>query len=139
MLGPGLRRGGPGGGGHHHGFRMHKLDAAAKYLGMSQQALEKALEDKTLAQVAKDQGKSVDGLVDALLAEHKAKIAQAVKDGRLTQEDADDLTAGLEKRLTDLVNGRFPRFDRENGPRFHRFDGPRESGATRPVPLLPTY
>jgi hypothetical protein len=137
MLGPGLHRGGPGGG-HHFGFRMHKLEAAAKYLGMSQEALDKALQNgKTLAQVAKDQGKSVDGLVDALLAEHKAKIAQAVKNGKLTQKEADEFTAGLEKRLTDLVNGRFPRFDR-NGPRFHRFDGPRES-SLRPVPLLPTY
>jgi hypothetical protein len=76
---------------------------------MTEANLRAALEDgKTLAQVAKDRGKSLDGLVEAMVAE-KAKAAdQAVEDGRLTKAERDDLVAGLRKRLTDLVNGRFP-------------------------------
>src|SRR5438034_3305543 len=48
----------------HHGFPG--LDAAASYLGLTGSQLDSKLESgKTLAQAAKDQGKSVDGLVDA--------------------------------------------------------------------------
>ena len=77
MLGPGFRHGGPRFHREHHG-----LEAAAKYLGMTEAALRAQLESgKTLAQVAKDRNKSVDGLVTALVAEKKARIEQAVKDG----------------------------------------------------------
>lgn len=141
MLGPafGFRaHAGPGERHFRFGFRAHKLEGAAKYLGMSEEALRNALEDgKTLAQVAKDRGKSVDGLVDTLLADAKARIAEDVKKGELTQKQADEFTAGLEKRLTDLVNGRFPRLARPGHRPFHfKF---RESGlGPAPIPLLPT-
>src|SRR5215216_192382 len=85
---------GPGG---HGGFRHHapfgaKLDAAATYLGLTEAELRTQLEGgKSLADVAKAQGKSVSGLVHALLAAARTKIADAVKNGRLTQADADDL------------------------------------------------
>ena len=127
LLGPPLRFGfrhGPGDHGFRHGLHFHKLDAAAEYLGMTESALREQLESgKTLAQAARDRGKSVDGLVDALLTESKEHIAEAVKDGRLTQAEADDLIAGLKERLTNLVNGRLPRFERRHGPRFNGFGG----------------
>lgn len=85
------------------------LESAASYLGMTEANLRAALEDdKTLAQVAKDRGKSVDGLVQAMAAEKTKSIDQAVEDGRLTKAERDDLVDGLKQRLTDLVNGRFP-------------------------------
>ena len=90
------------------------LDDAAKQLGVTPSELtpaklRAALEDgKTLAQVAKDQGKSVDGLVQAMLAEKMRRLDQAVKDGRLTKAERNDLAVGLKQRVTDLVNGRFP-------------------------------
>jgi uncharacterized protein YidB (DUF937 family) len=93
------------------------LESAASYLGMTEANLRAALEDgKTLAQVAKDRGKSVDGLVQAMAAEKTKAIDQAVEDGRLTKAERDDLVAGLKQRLTDLVNGRFPPH------REHRFE-----------------
>ena len=116
---------GPGGRGHHgpgfHHRGGHGLDDAAKYLGLTEAALRTQLESgKTLAQVAKDRDKSVDGLVDALVADKRERIQQDVKDGRLTQTEADEFLAGIKERVTDMVNGRFPRGER--GPRFHRFD-----------------
>jgi len=48
------------------------------------------------------------GLVDALAADAQKKLDAAVKAGKLTQAEADDMAAGLKARLTDLVNGRFP-------------------------------
>jgi polyhydroxyalkanoate synthesis regulator phasin len=105
MLGPGFRHGGPGFHREHHG-----LEAAAKYLGMTEAALRAQLESgKTLAQVAKDRNKSVNGLVTALVAEKKARIEQAVKDGHLTQAQADELLASMKEHVTAMVNGRFER------------------------------
>jgi hypothetical protein len=137
MLGPGLR-GGPhfGPGFHRKGHfgprHFAKLEVAAKYLGMTQAALRDALEDgKTLAQVARDRDKSVDGLIDALVAEKRERINDAVEDGHLTRAQADEILEDLRTRVTDMVNGRFPRLERG---RFNRFEGP----GRRPL-ILPTY
>jgi hypothetical protein len=112
--GPGLGRGPGGFGFRHHGrdFEHRRgagLAAAASYLGLTAEKLRASLEDgKTLAQVAKDRGKSVDGLVQAMLADKTKGLDEAVKAGRLTKAERDDLVAGLKQRITDLVNGRFP-------------------------------
>jgi len=110
-------RGGPGGPGMHRGGH---LDAAAAYLGVSQDALRAQLEDgKTLADAAKaTKGKSVDGLVAALVAHEKKKLDAAVNAGRLTQAQADAILADAKERTTDLVNGTFSA--RPHG----RFGGP---------------
>jgi hypothetical protein len=131
LLGPAPGFRGPGFGFRHHGpgpFH-HGLETAAKYLGMTEAALRAQLEDgKTLAQVARSKGKSVSGLVNAIVAEKQARIQEDVKDGRLTQAQADDFVAGLKERVTDLINGRFPRLHE------HRFrpGGPRGPPETRP-------
>ena len=96
--------GGPGLG-HDHFGHFADLDAAT-YLGLTEAALRAELEDgKTLAEISKAEGKSVSGLVQALVKAAKARIDEAVADGRLTQAQADELEAGLEQRITDLVNG----------------------------------
>ena len=121
-------RGGPGGPGMHRGGH---LDAAAAYLGVSQDALRAQLEDgKTLADVAKaTKGKSVDGLVAALVADEKEKLDAAVKAGRLTQTQADTILADAKARTTDLVNGTFSA--RPHG----RFGGPGDgNGPLRTAP-----
>jgi polyhydroxyalkanoate synthesis regulator phasin len=121
LLGPAFRHhGGPFGRGERgFGFRREaKLEAAAKYLGMSASALREQLRDgKTLAQVARARDKSVDGLVDALVAEKRERIEQRVRDGSMTREEADRCLAGLEARVRDMVNGRLARL----GQRRHRF------------------
>ena len=114
MSGPGFRA--P----HDHDFFFHaKLEAAANYLGMSEAELRDALSNgKTLAGVAREHDKSVDELVGAMLADVKQKLDEAVKAGRLTQAERREMLAGLKKRITSLVNGRFPM---PPGPGFHRF------------------
>jgi hypothetical protein len=108
-------------GGIHRGFGhflfFGSLDAAASYLGLTEAQLHNELESgKSLAQVAKDRGKSVDGLVNALLARVEKKIEAS---GRLTEAEKQKMVAGIKERITDLVNGRFPpRF----GPKFHHDD-----------------
>ena len=79
-LGPGPGR--PEGG---HFGHFGNLEAAAAYLGLTEAELREELADKTLAQIAKDQGKSVDGLVKKLVAAAENAIDEAVQDGRITQ------------------------------------------------------
>jgi polyhydroxyalkanoate synthesis regulator phasin len=120
LFGPGL------GGGFHHEGPFGGLDAAATYLGLTDAQLRRQLESgKSLADVAKAQGKSVDGLVNALVAAAKKKIDAAVADGRLTQSQADSFLSNLKAHITDLVNGAPPRFGHFRGGPPRGFDGPR--------------
>jgi hypothetical protein len=91
----------------HHGFR--DLDAAAAYLGVDEDALRAQLRDgDTLADVAKAKGKSVDGLVDAIVASTTERLDAAVSAGRITKAQRDEIVAGLKQRTTEIVNGEFP-------------------------------
>ena len=84
--------------------RVKGLDAAAKYLGMTPQELRTARQGgRSLAQIATAKGKSVDGLVAAIVAPAKARAAKAVANGRLTQQRADELIARLTERVQALV------------------------------------
>jgi hypothetical protein len=124
---------GRGFGGPHPFF--HGLDAAATYLGLTEAQLRTRVESgKTLAEIAKAEGKSVDGLKQALVKEAKDHLDAAVKAGRLTQADAQRALQGLESRIDDLVNGRLRDRFRE-----HRGFGFRGRGFDRqgPPPFLP--
>jgi hypothetical protein len=93
----------------HHGPFHAKLDAAAEYLDLTRAQLRERLEDgKTLAQVARDRDKSVDGLVDALVRRAEQKLEDAVEDRNMTEAEKREMLSGLRERITDLVNGRFP-------------------------------
>lgn len=115
-------RGGPGrpGGPIHDG-----LDAAARYLGLTDaQLLGKLKSGKTLAEVAGDQNKSVDGLKSAIKASVKADLDRAVQDKRLTQTEESNILGKLDKGIDNLVNGK------RIGPP-PRLGGPRGFGAKR--------
>ena len=111
---------GPRGGPHEH---FGELDAAASYLGLSEEQLDTQLESgKSLAQVAKDRGKSVDGLIQALVDQATKKLDDAVAAGRLTKAQEQQILSGLKQRITDFVNGVR---DRDHEFRFDRgFAGP---------------
>ena len=102
--------GGPRGGGHHG----MGLATAATYLGTTEAALRTSLQSgKSLADVAKaTDGKSVDGLVAAIVAAEKKQLAAAVAAGRLTEAQQKEMLASLEERVTAMVNGERP----EGGP-----------------------
>ena len=109
---------GLGRGGGHHGGGMD-LDAAATALGLTPDELRTALEPDgtTLAQVAEDEGVAVDDLVAALVQAQEERIAAAVEDGRLTQDEADERLADLEERVTERVNSEAPVRGEGRGPR----------------------
>jgi hypothetical protein len=98
--------GGPHGpGGFHRGGPPPGIAAAAKYLGLSEAELHTKLESgKSLADVAKAENKSVDGLKDAIKAAITADIKKAVDDKKLTQAQADEFLKGLDARVAEKVN-----------------------------------
>jgi polyhydroxyalkanoate synthesis regulator phasin len=122
LIGPGFGRGGhslhggPGGFGHHGHFEI--LATAASYLGLTEAELREQLQDKTLAEIAKEKGKTVAGLVDQLVAAQTKRINEAVADGRLTQDQATELKAGLAERMEALVNGELHRLRDGHESRF---------------------
>jgi len=84
------------------------MEAAAEALGMTTDELKAQLQDgKTLAEIATDQGVDRQALVDALVASATERIDQAVADGKVTQEKADELKAKLPEVIGKIVDGEF--------------------------------
>ncbi len=84
---------------------MAGLDAAAKYLGLSEAELHAQLESgKSLADVAKARNKPVDGLKAAIEAAVKSDLDKAVGDKRLTRAQADEILSELHDHLDEIVN-----------------------------------
>jgi hypothetical protein len=107
--------GGPAGFGRHG--HLDVLATAASFLGITEAKLREELQDKTLAEIAKEQGKTAAGLVQQLVATQTKRIDEAVADGKLSEEQAAGLKADLADRMEALVDrelrgpgeGRHPR------------------------------
>ena len=104
--------GGPGGPpafGFGFGFGpglMAGADDVATYLGLKPAELATQLRSgKSLADIAKAQGKSVEGLKTAITDAATKQLDAAVTAGKLTKEQETKLLAGLASHLDDLVNG----------------------------------
>ncbi len=118
--GPGLMfKMGPGG----------ALDAAATALGLQRDDLVTKLRaGKSIADVAKDQGKSLDDVKKAITDGVTKELDQAVTDKKLTSDQRDKILKELSDHLDDLVNrtppAGGPRFDKQGhaagAPRHHR-------------------
>jgi predicted XRE-type DNA-binding protein len=92
------------------------LEAAAKYLGLSESDLRSKLGNgQSLADIAKAQNKDVSGLEDAVVAAEKAQLDKAVADKKLTQSQADQALSTLKSHVDDIVNGAL-RFGGRGGP-----------------------
>jgi hypothetical protein len=127
--------GGPhrfGGPGRLHHAPFGHLSAAADYLGLTVPALlEKLSSGQSLADVAKAQDKSVDGLKKAMVADAKERLDKAVENGMLTEAQAKEALSEIEARIDDLVNGNL-RFRERNDFRWR--SGPPDSGGWRLPP-----
>ena len=121
------------------GFKHHLeggpgIEGAADYLGLTEDELHERLRNgQTLAEIARAEGKSVDGLEQALVAAAKERLDQAVEDGQITAAQRDELLERLESKIDALVNGE--PFLGKHGPGFgQRFGGPMDGSF---VPLAP--
>jgi hypothetical protein len=116
--------GGPGPGvGFGFGFAFGKVGAAAddvaKYLGLTTDQLKQRIESgKSLADIAGDQKKSVDGLKQAIKDAAKKQLDSLVASKKITQEQENNALSKLDANIDNLVNlkppnGKFhPRFKR---------------------------
>jgi hypothetical protein len=116
-------------------FEAHPLAAAAKYLGLTDAQLLKQLAGgKSLAQIAKAQGKSTSGLEQALTAALKQRLDKAVANKRITAAQEQKLLSRLSSRIGDLINRTLPQGLGPGhgafGYRFH--DGSGRSGSFVP-------
>lgn len=114
--------------GLHHGF-PGGLDAAAEALGLSEDELRDALRDgDTLADVAEEQGTSVDDLVRAMVDAARADLENAVEDGRMTDAMRDSMLESLDERIRALVTEGFRPLHGGPGHRgFGPFSGSRDA------------
>ena len=114
---------GPGFGHVGHGA---VLAAAATYLGLTEAELRARLDDQTLAEIAKERGKSVSGLVRTMTTAAEQELDEAVANGKLTKEQAEAIKADLDSRIESLVNGEGrPRGPFGHHPGWSRSDSPR--------------
>lgn len=94
---------------------MGVIGAAASYLDLSRAQLRDRLESgKSLAQVARDRRRSVDGLKEAIEDRVRARLDAAVREERLTESQRREILGRLDRRIDDIVRRRGP------FPRLHR-------------------
>jgi hypothetical protein len=116
---------------HGFGIRFELFETLAKALGTSEKQLMAQLRDgKSVADVAKANGKSLADVRAAVKAAVKTDLDKAVKDGDLTQKQADEMLEGISEKITK-IGSRKARGFRMRGE-HHRFDGGPPPGAPRP-------
>lgn len=143
--GPGLH-GGPGPGevmklrGHgglgKHGFgiRFELFEDLAEALGTTEDKLiEQLRAGRSVADVAKANGKSLADVRASVRATMKTRLDKAVEDGDLTQKQADELLDGLSEKVTAIGSRKALRL--RGG--HHRFRGEPPAGAARPGSFVP--
>jgi hypothetical protein len=85
------------------------LDAITSYLGLSRQDLVQKLESgQSLAQIAKGQGKTTDGLVTVIVDAARKRLDQAVTSGRLTADQEKTILDRLQTMVEKMVNATPP-------------------------------
>jgi lambda repressor-like predicted transcriptional regulator len=105
-------------------FKGIFMETVMETLGVTKGEVISALRSgSTLAELAEENGSSGEELVDALVAVVAGHLAQAVEDGKITQERADEILANATERITNFV------FSTHDGPRGPRDgEGPRFKG-----------
>ncbi len=84
---------------------MALVDATAEAAGLSRrEVLAQARAGKTLAQIAGENGADVNAIVSDVAAQVTERVNQAVANGNLTQERADEILSTLEADLLEAMN-----------------------------------
>ena len=92
-------------GGMGHGGPAKSLANVAPVLKLTEAELKTQLESgKSLADVAKAQNVNVTAVIEVIVADVKAHIAEEVASGELTQAQADAKLAEVTTKVTEMVN-----------------------------------
>jgi len=80
------------------------LEDVATYLGVSVDTLKADLKNgQTLAQIAVTQDKTEDGLINFIISKRTDELKTALSDGKITQEQHDNMKDNLEARVKEMV------------------------------------
>ena len=83
------------------------MNAAATYLGLTTEQIRTQLQSgKSLAEIAAAQGKSVEGLEAAIVADAKATIDKLVSSGKIPAERGQRYLDAIQKNVDRLVNAK---------------------------------
>jgi hypothetical protein len=136
FLGKGPGPDGPHGYGFGFGFKFGAAaDDVAKYLDLTAAQLRDRIESgKSLADIAKAQNKSLDGLKDTIKSATKKQLDSLVAAKKITQDQADKALQELTEHIDDLVSLSPPKglkaFRDHNGrPQFHKHFDPQTAPA----------
>lgn len=103
------------------------IGVASETIGIEPEELLEALRaGRTIAEVAEEHGVAPEVVIDEIVAALREGLDEAVDNGWITQERADERAAELEEEATRIVNGdlsRFP-FPRPGGDRDRMPGGP---------------
>ena len=85
------------------------IDIVAQLTGLSVDDIAaKRAEGESLEQIAKSEGVSSDKVIDEALAVRRQMLDAKVKDGSITQEQADQALANIESRLNSRIQSTAP-------------------------------
>lgn len=121
-----------------HEARLANAQEVADVIGVDVEVLHEWIRGGgTLAEVAEENGVSIDAVVAVLVEQQNERIDDAVDSGRIDADEADEKRAEVEERVTARVNeGRPERGAGEGGfgPRGHGgHGGPRGGGEGPPA------
>jgi len=81
-----------------------QAELVAEPLGMTVDEVVAALQDgQSVADLAAEKGVALDTIVEALLAPRREALETAVENGRLTQEEADEMLAEMQAKITERL------------------------------------
>ena len=107
--GRGHHRGHGHGRGHRHGLAGSGIGSEVpELLGLSAEEIRNGFRDgKSLADLAAEQGVSVDEVTAALTTGLEERLDGALEEGKIDEERADEIRERFEASVEDLVNGEF--------------------------------
>jgi len=99
------------GGPHNMKGGMMSLDDTATFLGIKKDDLMNDLQNgQKLSDIVTSKGKTTTDLKTYLTKQETDRINQMLKNGKITQTQADDMLKNLSTRLDDFINGNMPKF-----------------------------
>ncbi len=103
-----------------HGHMHHPLFDNTKLLELLHMDKEFFVSEmhagKTLAAIAQEHNVSEQQLTAFLTTQITERINEDVKTGRIPEERANQMKADMEKRITDMINGKAPRYEHRHMP-----------------------
>ena len=115
------------------GFSL--VTATAETTGLTNEEVMEALQEGlTFAEIAEAEGVDTQAIIDSFLAQREAELTDAVADGRLTQEQADEMLSEMAEHILEGLDQPHTADDR---PMQGLFGRPRLPGTGFSPPLFP--